>query len=167
MKAIKSLLLIAAVAVIISTLSAKFFEKEQTVPLSELQRNGFKKYDLINPNLLIYPLKNIKENTQYFLIHTDSQKVNYYQELFDSRFNELVYVLNFKKTDFWSESMNRYNNLLGVINTDPLYKGKIPGSNKKIDEHINVLRSIQDRYPADTPYWRLIKQSIDATEGLY
>lgn len=130
----------------------------------ELSSTGFTGYESINPNLLIYPFKRIRERIKLILLFNKEDKAKYQYILLDKRFKELVFIINFKKTGFLEETVQRYNSHLGnlIINNKNLaldYKDKI-------SSYTIVLKTLQDRYDSKSAYRLLIQQAIDSTRRL-
>lgn len=134
------------------------------VPKEELKSVGFNEYESINPNLLIYPIKRIVEKIKLASIFNKNDKAKYQYTLLDKRYRELVFIINFKKTGFLEETVQRYNSQLGnlIANNKDLalnYKDKISSYTK-------VLKTLQDRYNSISAYRLLIQQAIDSTKRL-
>lgn len=130
----------------------------------ELNLTGFTGYESINPNLLIYPVKQIVEKIEQSLLFRKEDKVKYQYTLLDKRFRELVFIINFKKTSFLEETVGRYNTHLGNLITNNKdfavnYKDKTSG-------YIRVLKTLQDRYDSISSYRLLIQYAIDTTKRL-
>lgn len=134
------------------------------VPEQELKTAGFNGYESINPNLLIFPVKQIAEKIKLTLIFNKEDKIKYQYILLDKRFRELVFVINFKKTGFLEETVQRYNSHLGnLIATD---KNLAADYKDKISGYTIVLKTLQDRYDSKSAYRLLIQQAIDSTRRL-
>ena len=134
------------------------------VPKEELKSAGFSEYESINPNLLIFPVKQIVEKIELTLTFNKEDKAKYQYTLLDKRFKELVFIINFKKTGFLEETVQRYNSHLGnlIVNNKNLaldYKDKIL-------TYTIVLKTLQDRYNSISAYRLLIQQAIDSTRRL-
>lgn len=130
----------------------------------ELNSTGFTGYESINPNLLIFPVKQIIEKIELTLIFNKEDKAKYQYNLLDKRFKELVFIINFKKTGFLEETVQRYNSHLGnlIANNKDLaldYKDSI-------SSYTMVLKTLQDRYDSKSAYRLLIQQAIDSTRRL-
>lgn len=67
---------------------------------SELITIGFSGYESINPNLMIYPIKQIIEKIEFSLLSKKEDRLKYQYTLLDKRFKELVYIINYKKRVF-------------------------------------------------------------------
>ena len=128
----------------------------------ELKSSGFGEYESINPNLLIFPFKRISETVGLGLTFDKKSKIQCQYNLLNKRYKELVFIINFQKTGFLRESVNRYNSLLGkliLISKDDAPKEKLP-------IYINVLKNLQDRYNNESAYRLLIQEAIDSTRRL-
>lgn len=130
----------------------------------ELDSTGFTKYESVNPNLLIYPFKRITEKIELTLLFDKEDKAKYKYTLLNKRFKELVFIINFKKTGFLEETVQRYNSQLGnlIANNKDLaldYK-------TSISSYTMVLKTLQDRYNSKSAYRLLIQQAIDTTRRL-
>lgn len=138
--------------------------KQTLITQQELDETGFKEYESINPNFLIYPIKRIAEKIKLALLFNREEKAKYQYVLLDKRYKELVFIINFKKTGFLEETVLRYNSHLGnlIINNKDLasnYKDKI--SNYPV-----VLKTLQDRYDSKSATRLLIQQAIETTRRL-
>lgn len=130
----------------------------------ELKLAGFNKYESINPNLLIFPIKQIIEKIKLSLIFNKEDKTKYQYTLLDKRLNELVYIINYKKTSFLEEAVNRYNVDIGNLienNKDSSLRYK-----DKLSNYVAVLKTLQDRYSSISSYRLLIQYAIDTTRRL-
>lgn len=113
----------------------------------ELKIMGFGGYELINGNSLFYPFKRLQEK-----IFSKPQEA-----LFDSRFRELAYIANFRKTGFLEKAVERYNSTAGQI---------ILQDKDKVLRYINILEKLRDGYPANSLPWIQIKQALETTQRL-
>lgn len=129
----------------------------------ELDLTGFTGYESINPNLLIYPIKQAIEKIKLTMLFNKEDKITYQYNLLDIRFKELVYIINFKKTSFLEEAVGRYNVLLGNL---MLNNNITPDHKKTVLSYINILKTLQDRYDSISSYRLLIQQAIDTTKRL-
>lgn len=134
------------------------------VPEQELKSAGFKEYESINPNLLIYPIKRLSERIELTLLLNREDKAKYQYTLLDKRFRELVFIINFKKTGFLEETVLRYNSHLGNLIANN--KNLAPNYRNKISNYTIVLKTLQDRYDSKSAYRLLIQQAIDSTKRL-
>ena len=119
----------------------------------QLKDLGFTGYQQINPNLEIYPLKRYSEN----IIHQSAFK------LYQTRFEELVFILNYDKTGFLLETVDRYNSSAGKLKTVNI---KDPNFKTIISQNLKLLERLRDRYHFDSPYWGKIEQAVDVTKSL-
>lgn len=151
--------------VIITNLSSLVLAVEQKLlKEEELTSLGFTKYESVNPDSLTYPLKRFGEQAKLFFSFDERNKTAYFLSLLDTRFNELVYTINFKKTGFLNETVSRYNTFVGKIK---LNSKNIKHEFKlKFSQNIKVLEMLRDQYPANSAYWLNIQQSIDTTRSL-
>ena len=134
------------------------------VPEQELKTAGFNKYESINPNLLIFPVKQIIEKIKLTLISNKEDKTKYQYILLDKRFKELVFIINFKKIGFLEETVQRYNSHLGNLIANN--KNYASDYKDKISSYTIVLKTLQDRYDSKSAYRLLIQQAIDSTRRL-
>lgn len=134
------------------------------VPEQELKSAGFNKYESINPNLLIFPVKQIIEKIELTLMFNKEDKTRYQYALLDKRFKELVFIINFKKTGFLEETVQRYNSHLGNLIANN--KNLASDYKDKISSYTIVLKTLQDRYDSKSAYRLLIQQAIDSTRRL-
>lgn len=144
--------------------SAVYALEHTLITEQELRSTGFSGYESVNPNLLIYPIKQIIEKIEFSLLSNEKDKEKYKYTLLDKRFKELVFIINFQKTSFLEEAVGRYNSNLGnlmINNKDSAstYKDTLSG-------YINVLKNLQDRYDNISSYRLLIQQAIDTTRRL-
>lgn len=130
------------------------------VPAQELKSVGFDKYESINPNLIIFPIKRSIESLKLKLIFNNEDKIKYEYELLDTRFRELVFIINYKKTGFLREAVNRYNSLAGKL----ILENKNKAPTEKLSTYANVLKTLQDRYDNLSSYRLLIQEAIDTTK---
>lgn len=130
----------------------------------ELNSTGFTGYELINPNLLVYPIKQIVEKVELILLFNKEDKIKYQYTLLDKRFKELVFIINFKKTGFLEETVQRYNSHLGNLITNN--KNLAADYKDQISYYTIVLKTLQDRYDSKSAYRLLIQQAIDSTKRL-
>ena len=98
-----------------------------------------------------------------FLLNKE-EKAKYQYALLDKRYKELVFIINFKKTGFLEETVQRYNSQLGNL----ILNNKDFASNYKyrILNYTKVLKTLQDRYNSLSAYRLLIQQAIDSTKRL-
>lgn len=159
------LLFITLISVLVVSLSpTAYIPKKTLVTQQELDSTGFTGYELINPNLLIYPLKQIIEKIELKLLLDDNARTEYQYILLDKRFKELVFIINSEKTGFLGETVARYNTHLGnliISNRNPAINNK-----EKVSNYVRVLKNLQDRYNSISSYRLLIQQAIDTTRRL-
>lgn len=159
------LILIAFVSLLVVSISpAAYLPKKTLVSQREMDSTGFTGYELINPNLLIYPFKQLVEKIELTLMLDNTARAKYQYALLDKRFKELVFIINSEKTSFLEEAVGRYNAHLGnlmISNKDYAVNNK-----KKIFNYVMVLKNLQDRYNSISSYRLLIQQAIDTTNRL-
>lgn len=128
----------------------------------QLNELSFTNYEKINPNLQIYPLKRTVENLKLNLLLDERQKRKYLYKLFEKRFSELIYILNYKKEGFYIETIDRYNTFAGMV------KSKLADDKDKdqIVAFSTILQKLRDRYPSGSAYWKKIQEAVDTTESL-
>ncbi len=144
--------------------SATYASEHILVPEEELKSAGFRGYESINPNLLIFPIKQSIEKIELTLIFNKEDKTKYQYTLLDKRFKELVFIINFKKTGFLEETVQRYNSHLGNLMANN--KNFALNYKDKISNYTIVLKTLQDRYNSISAYRLLIQQAIDSTRRL-
>lgn len=129
---------------------------------SQLQEFDFKNYESINTNQIIYPFKTIWENLGYYLIL--NSKRNYLLNLYHKRFKELVYIINYDKTGFLPETVDRYNTFAGRMKNQ---SQTINEDEKKfIIKNLRLLEKLRDRYHSGSAYWVKIQEAVDTTKSL-
>ncbi len=144
-------------------LSSTAFAKEKTfLTEDELKSFGFISYEQINPNLLIYPLKRGYEQIKLTFIPNNLKKEYAYQ-LLEKRLKELTFIINFKKEGFIPYAADRYNTFVGKtkLNYPPDANDKL-----KIKNYLKMLERLRDIYPANSPNWEKIQQTVDTTKSL-
>lgn len=131
---------------------------------NELVEFGITTYEDLNPNLLAYPLKRMSEEIKLkYLLRREERKEIYMYSLYDKRLRELVYIVNSRKEGFLFFTADRYNSFVGRI------KKNYPLSvDLKINflVHIKLLERLRDIYPASSPNWEKLQQTIDTTKSL-
>lgn len=160
----KFLTILLSLMLFLQAYSQILAKTNELMPKGELQSLGFTEYESINPNLLIYQLKRLGEEVTLSFTFDKKSKNEYSLKLLDTRFKELIYIINFEKTGFLTESVNRYNVFVGKIK--PYYKDIDSYDLDKIKKYIVVLEKLRDKYPANSAYWLSIQQSIDSTKNL-
>lgn len=155
------------VQIIICILLSQFFLIFAAYPPylkdDELVEFGITTYEDINPNLLVYPLKRISEEIKLKLLFRREQKQQYIYSLYDKRLRELVYIVNSRKEGFLFFTADRYNSFVGRIKKDyPL------SVDLRINflVHIKLLERLRDIYPAGSPNWEKLQQTMDTTKSL-
>lgn len=141
-----------------------YLPKKTLVPQQELNVIGFSGYELINPNLLTYPLKQIAEKLELTLLLDNNARTEYQYTLLNKRFKELVFIINSEKTGFLEETVARYNSTIGNLIKNN--KGFSSNYKDKLSEYIKVLKTLQDRYDSISSYRLLIQYAIDTTKRL-
>lgn len=142
------------------------FDTSKNKPLftnSELSQMGFMGFEKVNPNLLIYPFKRFTEEVRLVLFLKSDDQKRYRYKLLDNRFKELVYIINFQKTGFLPENVNRYYGYIGSLRKDfPIVEPEYKDQAKK---YLSLLEILRDRNPANSAYWMSIQQAIDSTRS--
>lgn len=153
------------ISILLINLSPATYALENTlITEQELNLTGFSGYESINPNLLIYPIKQLIEKIELTLKFNQENKTKYQYTLLDKRFEELVFIINFKKTGFLEETVQRYNSHLGNLIANN--KNLASDYKDKILNYTIVLKTLQDRYDSTSAYRLLIQQAIDTTRRL-
>ena len=117
----------------------------------------------INPNLLIYPLKRTYEELKLFSLPSKEKKQEYFYQLYEVRFRELVYIVKNRKEGFIFFTADRYNTFVGKIKQYyPLDDTKKAQFQKKI----KLLEALRDMYPSNSPSWEKLQQTMDTTKSL-
>lgn len=130
---------------------------------SELNSFGFTKYERVNPNLLIYPLKRIAEEIRLHSLFNKEKRKEYMFNLYEIRLKELVYIINNKKEGFINFAADRYNSFVGRIKKDhPLDDDR----KLKFQKYIKLLKRLRDIYPANSLHWIKLQETIDTTNSL-
>ena len=143
--------------------STVFASQSAFLSQSELTALGFTSYEKINPNLLIYPLKRVIEELKLNLLQSEETKIEYFYQLLDIRFRELVYIINNKKEGFIFFTADRYNTFIGKLKKDY----PIDALEKtKISSYLKMLEILRDRYQSNSLYWEKIQQTVDTTRSL-
>lgn len=120
-------------------------------------------YEGINSNSIVYPLKRLDEEIRLFLTFDKKEREKYFYILFEKRFNELVYIINFDKTGFLFETVDRYNSFAGKFKADYQIKEEM---RENISHHVKILEKLRDRYHSASPYWKKIQEALDVTRAL-
>lgn len=142
---------------------AKCGSNSQFSIVSAAQITFLTETELINPNLLIYPLKRLYEEIRLNLLPGKQQKREYFYHLFEVRFRELVYIVNHKKEGFIVFTADRYNSFAGKIKKD--YPPDSTNS-RRFKTYLKLLERLRDIYPANSEYWEKLQQTIDITHSL-
>ncbi|OGE70920.1 hypothetical protein A2617_02185 [Candidatus Daviesbacteria bacterium RIFOXYD1_FULL_41_10] len=121
------------------------------ISLQELQGMGFIKYEALNTNSLLFFAKRIGEK----IINVDDQT------LLNTRFNELVFIANFRKTNFLGEASSNYNAIAGRI-----IDGQNPLPEDKTRTYIKILEKMRDLYHSGSLPWIQLQQSLETTQRL-
>lgn len=164
MLGIIKIIVLSSLLIYLNSTSFVLASSRTLVPENELKSLGFNKYESINPNLLIFPLKRIIEDVKLKFIVDKNNQAKYQYSLLDTRFNELVFIINFQKTGFLAETVDRYNTLAGVLISN--HKDQSAEYKQKLSFYLKVLKYLQDRYNSESAYRLLIQQAIDTTGRL-
>lgn len=156
--------LICTTAGVLSLTTLIYAKERPFLGESDLQKVGISEFERVNPNLLIYPLKRLGEKARFLLILNRGHKDQYLQSLLDTRFKELVYIVDFNKTGFIAFSVDRYNTSLGLVK-NRLVQISLD-DRVKIKNRAAVLEKLRDRYRSGSVSWEKIQQAIDTTESL-
>lgn len=156
------LLVLAVWLVLFTPALASATTVEPFLNTNELQVLGFTQYESVNPNSLLYPLKQISEKISSLMITDQDKKGQFYSDQLDKRFKELVFILNNQKTGFMDETIGRYNSALGFLKAN--YPTVI--NKEQTTQKIKILEALRDRYHSGTGHWVNIQQTVDTTESL-
>lgn len=135
---------------LIFTLPPQVFAVNEYLASGQLQSMGFTKYEQINGNSLLYPFKKLREK----IFSVPDQK------LFETRFNELVYIANKRKTGFLGEAANSYISIAGRVMESKNYDKNPP------KKYLLILEKLRDGYPANSLPWIQIQQAVDTTQRM-
>jgi len=139
--------------------SFKYFIQK---PETDLKLGGTSNisFERINPDLLIYPFKRIYEKIRLKLIPDPQMKASYQCLILEKRFKELLYIALSEKTSFLPLVNQRY------ANSYTTYKKTYPTSQCSSLNRDNrkILESLRDNYPANSAYWLIFQQTLDATK---
>lgn len=149
---------------ILSLRSNAFTQTKPFLNKPELQQFGFYNYENINPNLLAYPLERFQEGLNLFLTFNSTAKQQFIWKLYDRRFNELVYIINYNRTGFLLETVDRYNTYAGKIKTQNPNLDNL--KKEQIKKNLKLLEKMRDRYHSGSAYWIKIQQAVDTTRSL-
>lgn len=137
--------------------------ENQYLDETELKSFGFTEYEYINPNLLMYPIKRFTESIKLNSIFDKQKKQDYYYQLYEIRFKELLYIVNNKKEGFLSFTADRYNSFVGFLKKEGIENKDFK---KKIEDKIKFLERLRDIYPANSENWSKLQQTVDTTKSL-
>lgn len=159
---LKSLTALIIYFILLSQLSAVSALESAYLSAEELKSLGFRGYEQINPNLLIYPVKRLSEEIKFNLTFNKQKKKEYLYSLYEIRLKELVYIVNNKKEGFIILTGDRYNSFLGKLKNEytPEQDFKV-----KVKDRIRILERMRDIYPANSPNWIILQQTVDTTKG--
>lgn len=159
---IRSVKLLLLLIFLSTAFSVAYAKEEKLITDQELNSMGFTKYESINPDSLFYPLKRVGEKVRSFFILNKEGKEGYSFKLLDTRFNELVYIINIQKTGFLDEVVNRYNSTIGDIKSN-----FNPTKNKdQLIKYAKMLGILRDQYSSNSAYWLYIQQAVDTTNSV-
>lgn len=147
---IKGLILLFLLTLIF-TLPPQVFAVNEYLTSGQLQSMGFTKYESINGNSLLYPFKKLREK----IFSVPDQK------LFETRFNELVYIANKRKTGFLEGAAGSYISIAGRV-----MQSKNSNLTGKAGQYVKVLEKLRDGYPANSLPWIQIQQAVDTTKRM-
>lgn len=160
---IKIIAFLSFLIFIFQPFSQTLAKTNELIGKEQLQVLGFSQYESVNPNSLLYHLKRLGEKTILFFLFDADRKGKYNTYLLNIRFKELIYIINFEKTGFLTETINRYN--VFVAKTKSYYKNTDSNS-QNIKNFVNILEKLRDMYPSNSAYWLSIQQAIDSTRNL-
>ncbi len=145
--------------------STHVYAKEQPfLTESELKEVNINQFEAINPNLLIYPFKRVGENIKFLLTFNKKDQDEYLLNGLDTRFKELVYIVDFNKTGFIAFSVDRYNTSIGQIKNRAIQLND--KNTTKIKKYLKVLERLRDRYHSGSASWEKIQQAVDTTRTI-
>lgn len=125
---------------------------------------GFSDYESINPNLMVYPFERYRESLILLFIFDSNTKQRYLWTLYNKRFRELVYIINYDKTGFLLETVDRYNTFVGKVKIqNPVLNQP---EKEQITKNLKLLEKLRDRYHSGSAYWSKIQQAVDTTRSL-
>lgn len=130
---------------------------------TQLKQYNFENYEGINSNQLIYPFKKYRENLGMILTFDNTSKRAYLFNLYKRRFRELVYIINYDKTGFLLETVDRYNTFTGRVKSNITLNQE---EKQQVNYHLKLLEKLRDRYHSASPYWSKIQQAVDTTRSL-
>lgn len=146
-----------------SQIDTAYASEKQYLSNDQIQAFGFTSYEKINPNLLIYPLKRIAEEIKLKFIFSQNAKRDYLYKLYETRFNELVYIINNRKEGFLAFTADRYNSQVGTLKRENI---KSEDFKIRIQSKVHFLERLRDIYPANSEIWIKLQQSIETTKSL-
>ena len=149
------------VIILLTPNSTVFAAISQNLTLPELQSFGFSNYETINANSFFYQLKRFSEKLEPIF---QKNQTKYKLSIYQKRFNELVYIANFRKTGFLDETSSRYTTISGEIIQN--YKFKDHNFQAKIPKNIMILEKLRDGFEANSVAWIKLQQVIETTKGL-
>jgi len=162
MKLTVILITVTFFAIFFSTFAT--YQSSPFLSSQQLRELSFRGYQNVNPNLLVYPIKKTIEDTKCKLTFNRAQQLECYYDLLDKRFSELVYIVNFKKTGFYNETIERYNTTTGIVKS--CSGASLDSKREILSSYIKILEILRDKYPANSAYWMNVQQAIDTTRGL-
>lgn len=109
-------------------------------------------------------LEKVGERVVGYLRFSKESKASYYLALLDKRMSELAYSVEDNKLDYMEATTSRYSSYLGTTSTFVLNNNLTVYKNPLLEllaRHKAYLESINDRFPANSAYWLLIRQDLD------
>lgn len=150
--------------IIIILLLGVFFLVPTVFAQNEATDAASVKYEVVNPDSILYPLKRTWERMVLMFQFTENGRKEYMQQLIEIRFKELVYVANNKKLAEFEEASSRYNSMIGE------YTEKFSNTKDKVGEsakkYSSILGQLKEQYNADFAYWSFLKSSQETAQGL-
>lgn len=121
-------------------------------------------YETVNPDSIFYPLKRQWEKINLDFFYRDGEgKDNYYKQLLEVRYKELVYVAENKKLSQFEQAGSRYNTTAGFLIDS--YSAKDEALKKKLDNYQKTFETLGQNYE-EFAYRSLLKQAFDISAML-
>lgn len=131
--------------------------------IQELKSFGFVSYQIINPNLLVYPIKRLFEEIRFATIFDKQMKKRYLFSLYEVRLDELIFIVNNKKEGFIPFVVDRHNTFVGRLKKYGLIDRDLK---IKFQNYIKLLERLRDIYPANSLDWSKLQQTVDTVKTL-
>lgn len=119
----------------------------------------------VNPGSIYYPLKRAWEKFRGLLVFSSAEKLEYYESLLDKRLSELDYVTEKQLLGEVEQASNRFSFYAGVL-VEEWERGPREESSKqkfleKFERYSEFIDILNDRFPANSAYWLLLRQNKD------